>query len=94
MAEQLKVLVVDDEEPIRDSCRQVLTKAGYDCHTAVDGIEGLHFAHQVEPDLVLLDLMMPGIDGLECSSSSARPTRTSSASSLPDTRPSSRPSTR
>jgi signal transduction histidine kinase len=64
VADQLKVLVVDDEEPIRDSCRQVLTKAGYECHTAVDGIEGLHFAHQVEPDLVLLDLMMPGMDGL------------------------------
>jgi len=64
MADQLTVLVVDDEEPIRDSCRQVLTKAGYECHTAVDGIEGLHFAHQVDPDLVLLDLMMPGMDGL------------------------------
>ncbi len=64
MTDQLKVLVVDDEEPIRDSCRQVLTKAGYECHTAVDGIEGLHFAHQVEPDVVLLDLMMPGMDGL------------------------------
>jgi signal transduction histidine kinase len=64
MADQPKVLVVDDEEPIRDSCRQVLSKAGYECHTAVDGIEGLHFAHQVEPDLVLLDLMMPGMDGL------------------------------
>ena len=64
MADQLKVLVVDDEEPIRDSCRQVLTKAGYECHTAVDGIEGLHFAHQVEPDVILLDLMMPGMDGL------------------------------
>ncbi|MBN2564953.1 MAG: response regulator [Candidatus Eisenbacteria bacterium] len=64
MADQLKVLVVDDEEPIRDSCRQVLTKAGYECHTAVDGIEGLHYAHQIEPDVVLLDLMMPGMDGL------------------------------
>jgi signal transduction histidine kinase len=42
----------------------VLTKAGYECHTAVDGIEGLHFAHQVEPDVVLLDLKMPGMDGL------------------------------
>ncbi|MBD3348590.1 MAG: response regulator [Candidatus Eisenbacteria bacterium] len=58
------VLVVDDEEAIRDSCRQVLTKAGFDCHSAVDGIEGLHVAHQVEPDVILLDLMMPGIDGL------------------------------
>jgi two-component system sensor histidine kinase/response regulator len=64
MTDQLKVLVVDDEEPIRDSCRQVLTKAGYECHTAIDGIEGLHFAHQVEPDVILLDLMMPGMDGL------------------------------
>jgi two-component system sensor histidine kinase/response regulator len=64
MADQQRVLVVDDEEPIRDSCRQVLTKAGYECHTAVDGIEGLHFAHQVEPDVILLDLMMPGMDGL------------------------------
>ena len=65
MADRQVVLVVDDEEAIRDSCRQVLIKAGYDCHTAVDGIEGLHLAHQLEPDLTLLDLMMPGIDGLE-----------------------------
>lgn len=65
MADRQTVLVIDDEEAIRDSCRQVLAKAGYDCHTAVDGIEGLHVAHQVEPDLILLDLMMPGIDGLE-----------------------------
>ncbi len=65
MADRRTVLVIDDEEAIRDSCRQVLAKAGYDCHTAVDGIEGLHIAHQVEPDLILLDLMMPGIDGLE-----------------------------
>lgn len=65
MAERQIVLVVDDEEAIRDSCRQVLTKAGYDCHTAIDGIEGLHLAHQLEPNLILLDLMMPGIDGLD-----------------------------
>ncbi|MFH1502717.1 MAG: hybrid sensor histidine kinase/response regulator [Candidatus Eisenbacteria bacterium] len=65
MSDRQTVLVVDDEEAIRDSCRQVLAKAGYDCHTAIDGIEGLHVAHQVEPDLILLDLMMPGIDGLQ-----------------------------
>jgi two-component system sensor histidine kinase/response regulator len=65
MSDRQTVLVIDDEEAIRDSCRQVLAKAGYDSHTAVDGIEGLHIAHQVEPDLILLDLMMPGIDGLE-----------------------------
>ncbi len=60
MPDRHTVLVIDDEEAIRDACGQVLTKAGFDCHTAVDGIEGLHLAHQVEPDIVLLDLMMPG----------------------------------
>lgn len=65
MTDQHTVLIVDDEEAIRDSCRQVLSKSGYECHTAVDGIEGLHLANQVTPDVVLLDLKMPGIDGLE-----------------------------
>ena len=65
MTDQQTVLIVDDEEAIRDSCSQVLSKSGYDCHTAVDGIEGLHLAHQVDPDVILLDLMMPGIQGLE-----------------------------
>lgn len=65
MADKRKILVVDDEEPIRDSCNQVLSKAGHECHTAVDGIEGLRLAHQVDPDIVLLDLKMPGMDGLD-----------------------------
>jgi len=65
MTDQQTVLIVDDEEAIRDSCRQVLSKSGYACHTAVDGIEGLHLAHQVDPDVILLDLMMPGVQGLE-----------------------------
>jgi two-component system sensor histidine kinase/response regulator len=65
MTDQQTVLIVDDEEAIRDSCRQVLSKSGYECHTAVDGIEGLHLAHQVDPDVVLLDLMMPGVQGLD-----------------------------
>jgi signal transduction histidine kinase len=64
MTKRPTLLVIDDEEAIRDSCQQVLTKAGYECHTAVDGIDGLHLTHQVDPDVVLLDLMMPGIDGL------------------------------
>lgn len=65
MTDQQTVLIVDDEEAIRDSCRQVLSKSGYECHTAVDGIEGLHLVHQVDPDVILLDLMMPGVQGLE-----------------------------
>lgn len=65
MPDRHTVLVIDDEEAIRDACGQVLAKAGFDCHTAVDGIEGLHLAHQLEPDIVLLDLMMPGLSGYE-----------------------------
>ena len=65
MTDQHTVLIVDDEEAIRDSCRQVLSKSGYECHIAIDGIEGLHLANQVDPDVILLDLMMPGIDGME-----------------------------
>jgi len=62
MTDQHTVLIVDDEEAIRDSCRQALSKSGYECHIAIDGIEGLHLANQVDPDVILLDLMMPGID--------------------------------
>jgi len=65
MPDRHVVLVVDDEEAIRDACNQVLSKAGYECHTAVDGIEGLHLAHQARPDIILLDLMMPGLSGYE-----------------------------
>ena len=65
MPDRRIVLVIDDEEAIRDACGQVLTRAGFECHTAVDGIEGLHLAHQLEPDIVLLDLMMPGLSGYE-----------------------------
>ena len=65
MSERPTVLVVDDEEAIRDSCVQVLTKAGYDCHAGVDGYQGLSLAHELEPDVLLLDLMMPGLDGYE-----------------------------
>jgi two-component system sensor histidine kinase/response regulator len=65
MSDPRTLLVIDDEEAIRDSCQQVLRKAGYNCHTAIDGIEGLRLVNQIGPDLVLLDLMMPGIDGLE-----------------------------
>lgn len=65
MSDRPTVLVVDDEEAIRDSCVQVLRKAGYECHAGVDGYQGLSLAHELEPDVLLLDLMMPGLDGYE-----------------------------
>ena len=59
------VLVVDDEEAIRDSCFQVLAKDGYCTETAEDGNSGLQKVRQMRPDLVLVDLKIPGIGGME-----------------------------
>ena len=59
------ILVVDDDESIRDSCTQILTKDGYKAETAKDGSSGLEQIKEKKPDLVLIDLKMPGINGLE-----------------------------
>lgn len=60
-----KILVVDDEKPISDIVKFNLTKEGYEVYTAYDGEEALAQVEEVVPDLVLLDLMLPKIDGLE-----------------------------
>ncbi|KRN28662.1 response regulator [Lactobacillus selangorensis] len=60
-----KILVVDDEKPISDIVKFNLTKEGYDVYTAYDGEEALKQVDEVNPDLILLDLMLPKIDGLE-----------------------------
>lgn len=60
-----KILVVDDEKPISDIVKFNLTKEGYDVYTAYDGEEALEKVTEVTPDLVLLDLMLPKMDGLE-----------------------------
>ncbi len=60
-----KVLVVDDEEPIRELLQYNLEKAGYTVETASDGAEALQKARKFLPDLVLLDVMMPVMDGVE-----------------------------
>jgi two-component system sensor histidine kinase/response regulator len=59
------ILVIDDEEPMRDSCLQVLAKDGYCTETAEDGSSGLEKIRQIRPDLVLVDLKMPGMGGME-----------------------------
>jgi two-component system OmpR family response regulator len=61
----MKILVVDDEEALRESLRFLLQQAQYQVETADDGPQGLLKASQFEPDLVLLDGMLPGLDGLE-----------------------------
>jgi two-component system sensor histidine kinase/response regulator len=59
------VLIIDDEESIRDSCSQIVAKNGYLVETAENGGEGLEKIKSVHPDLVLVDLKMPGMSGME-----------------------------
>ncbi len=60
-----KILVVDDEKPISDIVKFNLNKEGYEVYTAYDGEEALEKVEEVDPDLVLLDLMLPKKDGLD-----------------------------
>ncbi|MBI3493980.1 MAG: sigma-54-dependent Fis family transcriptional regulator, partial [Acidobacteria bacterium] len=60
-----RILVIDDEAAIRDSLRMTLEYEGYECIGAATGQEGLALVERETPDLVLLDVKMPGMDGLE-----------------------------
>lgn len=59
------VLVIDDEKDVIELLHYNLTREGYDVIAAADGKSGLEIAIQHKPDLIMLDLMMPGMDGLE-----------------------------
>ena len=59
------ILVVDDEESMRDACSKILKKDGFLADTAKDGSAGLEKIEKNKPDLVLVDLKMPGISGME-----------------------------
>jgi DNA-binding response OmpR family regulator len=65
MRREQRILVVDDDVNVRDVVRRYLEHAGYQVELAGDGEEALRLAEQSEPDLVVLDLMLPGIGGLE-----------------------------
>jgi two-component system alkaline phosphatase synthesis response regulator PhoP len=58
-----RVLIIDDEAPIRLLCRVNLEAEGMDVVEAGDGPSGLELARAEQPDVVLLDVMMPGLDG-------------------------------
>jgi two-component system nitrogen regulation response regulator NtrX len=60
-----RILVIDDEAAIRDSLRMTLEYEGYEYVSAATGQEGLALAEREAPDLVLLDVKMPGMDGIE-----------------------------
>jgi DNA-binding response OmpR family regulator len=59
----MKTLVIDDEAPIRLLCRVNLEAEGVDVLEAADGATGLELAKREKPDAILLDVMMPGLDG-------------------------------
>lgn len=64
MTKQQKILVVDDEETIREVVRRYLEREGFIVQEAQNGYEALDLISEALPDLVLLDLMLPGIDGM------------------------------
>jgi two-component system, cell cycle response regulator len=63
--QRFRILVVDDTPDVRDLLRYTLIAQGYDCLVAEAGPAGLEQAARDIPDLILLDLMMPGMDGYE-----------------------------
>jgi CheY-like chemotaxis protein len=60
-----KILVVDDEPAIRDLVTRHLREMGHEVYAAGDGVEALEMVEQVEPELVILDVMMPRLNGWE-----------------------------
>ncbi|MEW1752529.1 response regulator transcription factor [Streptomyces angustmyceticus] len=59
------VLLAEDDRPIRTALERALTLEGYEVTAVADGIQALAAAHRERPDVILLDVMMPGIDGLQ-----------------------------
>lgn len=61
----IKILLVDDENDVLDFMKYNLEKEGFWVYTAHDGLEGIQMAKKVEPHIIVLDLMMPKLDGIE-----------------------------
>jgi two-component system OmpR family response regulator len=65
MIRRPRILVVDDEPHLRKGLRRILSEEGYEVMTAPDGETALALATEKKPDIVVLDIMMPGMDGRE-----------------------------
>ena len=65
MSGQCRVLVVDDDDTVREVLRRYLTRDGHQVLEAADGVTGLNLVRSQQPDLLVLDLMLPRMDGLE-----------------------------
>lgn len=64
MIDKRRILVIDDEPEVVDLLKKRLEKAGYQVMTATDGPQGFKAAVEQKPDLILLDIIMPDVDGL------------------------------
>ena len=62
-----KILIVDDEQDIVESLKFVLENSNYTCYCAYNGEDGLKLAREIIPDLIILDVMMPRINGYKIS---------------------------
>jgi CheY-like chemotaxis protein len=63
MSGSVRILVIDDDESIRDFTHTALAAAGYDVVEAADGATALDLLGSLRPDVILLDMLMPGMDG-------------------------------
>jgi CheY-like chemotaxis protein len=70
------ILVVDDQADARDMMQQLLSSCGFLVHTAIDGVDAITVAQRVLPSLILMDLMMPRMDGYEATRRLKADTRT------------------
>ncbi|WP_068427037.1 response regulator [Piscicoccus intestinalis] len=61
----MRILLIEDELPLAKAVSRYLQGQGHTVLAVLDGVDGLHEAIESEPDLVLLDLTLPGLDGLE-----------------------------
>ena len=60
-----KILVVEDEATLQKTLTKALVRSGYDVLSALDGLRGLEIAREEKPDLILLDIILPKMDGFE-----------------------------
>ena len=65
MENKYKILIIDDEEVVLDSCKEILAGGNYHVAAAMDGTVGLKLVQEFPPDIVFVDLKMPGISGFE-----------------------------
>ena len=75
MAEKQRILIVDDDENIAELISLYLMKECYETYIVNDGEEALKIFPEFKPNLILLDLMLPGIDGYRCAVSCGPPPR-------------------